>query len=474
MADARTLIGVHAVSSWAKTQKPTNCHKQPNRHPGRELRVLGVLLFSALSSFAGTVTGTVQRPNGQPLTNASINFTLSQAGTVPSSLLTVTTDPVYCGTDDSGNVVGVARSVVSPVLSATLGVGSLPAATYYVELSYWNASGETLVGPELSFILSGTGTLNVAAPVLQPSAASGYKVYIGSTSGGEKLQSTITGWAPYGQSASLANVTSPPVSNSTTCTGILFNDVIVPSYTTYSVNLVDQNGKQVPGYPQRFYLQGSTVDLSSLTPASNLYAKFPNAIVAQPSGNAQQSIAGPLTLGAYGFTAGAGNFSGIVTAQQFKLLGGTGFSLLCAQQQGSVLTFAGVQQTLLTCTLPANSLQVGNELVVSAQAFDIGSVSCSYGWVIGSSLTPQDPGIKVAAATTAQYVKSTTTIPISTANGTVQATSESWTSSASLPYAFFGANSYTYNIANTIPISFAANCASGSVQGFNLLVYKLN
>jgi hypothetical protein len=83
---------------------------------------------------------------------------------------------------------------------------------------------------------------------------------------------------------------------------LTFNDAIIPANTTYLVNLIDANNKQVAGYPQRFYLQGSTVDLSTLTPASNVYAKFPNAIVSQPSANGLQSIAGPLSLGAYSLT----------------------------------------------------------------------------------------------------------------------------------------------------------------------------
>src|SRR2546423_1642740 len=107
-----------------------------------------------------------------------------------------------------------------------------------------------------------------------------------------------------------------------TCSPIYFNDALIPSYTTYSINLLDTKGKQVAGYPQKYYLAGSTVDLSTLAPAGNLFARFPFAIVAQPAGNGLQSIAGPLSLGTNPFTAGAGTFSGTLTIGGLAIFNG--------------------------------------------------------------------------------------------------------------------------------------------------------
>lgn len=75
-------------------------------------------------------------------------------------------------------------------------------------------------------------------------------------------------------------------------------------------------GKEVAGYPQRYYFTDTTIDVSSLGLAANLYVRSPSAIIAQPLGNVLQSIAGPLSLGGFKMTAGsvqvagANNFGG--------------------------------------------------------------------------------------------------------------------------------------------------------------------
>lgn len=275
-----------------------------------------VTLVMVSCAYGGTITGSLKKANGKPINAGVITLTLSQAGT--SGATSLTTDPVYCGTSATGAVVGIADPYVAPQLSANYGSGSLPGgATYYVVYTYTGATGESQASPEATLIMTASGTLNVAAPTLQPENATGYKVYIGTAQGAETLQATVTGFGPYSQSVNVVAASAPPTSNTTSCSGIFFNDAIVPSYTTYKVNVVDGLGKQVAGYPQQFYLQGVAVDLSTMQPAGNLYARFPNAIVSQPAGNGVQSIAGGLNIAGYDFWARniflSGSLTGLLT-----------------------------------------------------------------------------------------------------------------------------------------------------------------
>jgi hypothetical protein len=74
----------------------------------------------------------------------------------------------------------------APALSFST-AGSLPARTEYYQLSYWNGSGQTVVGPEASiYLLAGQ-----VAVVGSPPAAAGataYSIYGSTTSGQEVLQ----------------------------------------------------------------------------------------------------------------------------------------------------------------------------------------------------------------------------------------------------------------------------------------------
>lgn len=293
----------------------------------------GVLAFLSSVSLAGTVSGIISKPNGQPVTNGTISFGLSQAGSTVGTATFVTTDTAYCGTDPSGNVVGITAPLVPAVLSGNYAAGTLPGSqTYYVQYTYTGDGGETTAGPETSFLMVSNGTLNVGGPLLHPSGATGYNVYAGTTPGSETLQFAVPNFISSGITSPIIPGGGPPVpgSNSTICS-LTFNDAIIPANTTYSVNLITSDGKQVGGFPQRFYLAGASADISQLTPAGNIFAKFPTAIIAQPSGNGVQSIAGPLNLGAYDLTAntlhltGPQVFSTLVTFNSGIAADGAGF-----------------------------------------------------------------------------------------------------------------------------------------------------
>lgn len=262
--------------------------------------VLAVVLAFSLNSWAGQVTGTVQSGGGVPLVGASITFTpTSPAVSVGSFLQTSASIP--CATDVAGSVVGVADPAVAATV-ASAGGGSLAGATtYYVQYTYTMAGGlETAPSPELAFSLAGgSSALFFTAPVLQPSNANGWKIYVSLVSGQEKLQATITG---FGNSTitSLLSVTSVPGSNNTTCV-FTFSDSLIPQ-VLFTLNIIDSNGSQVPGWPQKYYMQGAVFNLNTAFPTANMNVIFPNAIVASPSSNHLQVINGPLTLNGFGFT----------------------------------------------------------------------------------------------------------------------------------------------------------------------------
>jgi hypothetical protein len=267
-----------------------------------KLKTLALILVSAVLAHAGTVTGRVVNGAGTGIANATVSFTPSQAGYI-TGVGAVSQTPNYCYTTTDGSFVGLPNPLVAPGASTNYASGTLPAGTYYVVIGYWVSSTVTLYSPELTVVMASPGTLTVNAPTLQPTGATGYKVYIGTVSGAETLQATVTGWGTSAQSTTLAAGTALPSSNTTACT-FNFNDTIIPSYTTYFTDIVDASGNHVPGFPQNFYFAGSTVALDTLTPAVNLVAKFPTAIIASPSGSVQQSINGPLTLNGFQLTAG--------------------------------------------------------------------------------------------------------------------------------------------------------------------------
>lgn len=88
---------------------------------------------------------------------------------------------------------------VAPVLGDTAG-GTQAQRTYYVKLSYVYPAGESMPGPQGSRVVPLNSVLTVASPVtgVEP-AATGYNVYVSTTSGSETKQNAApipigTGW----------------------------------------------------------------------------------------------------------------------------------------------------------------------------------------------------------------------------------------------------------------------------------------
>ncbi|HLJ88817.1 MAG TPA: hypothetical protein VKZ53_18505 [Candidatus Angelobacter sp.] len=268
------------------------------------LRSIFIACLLAAVVQAGTITGTVTSTASGPVVNGAFTFTLTQPA-VLAGTATITAQSVSCYTDANGNVVGEPNPLAGPVVTSNLASGTLVAGTYFVRLTYQDATGETIASPETAFTMTGPGTLIVNAPVVQPAGATTFRVYISTTSGAEKLQGSVSvspgSWGNYSQTSALAAGIALPTSNSTACK-LAFNDQLQPSFTGYNVALTSQSGAIVPGYPQLWYLLGGsngTINLSNGTPLySGISAfQFPQAIVSNPAAAGLQSINGPLSIG---------------------------------------------------------------------------------------------------------------------------------------------------------------------------------
>lgn len=104
--------------------------------------------------------------------------------------------------------------------TATTG-GALSNGSYYVQVTWTTAAGETLPSAEQTITLSGgtsTQTITVTIPAFPDSVVTGASVYIASTSGGEKKQGTVSSsGGTYTQSGALSTGTAaPPASNTLT------------------------------------------------------------------------------------------------------------------------------------------------------------------------------------------------------------------------------------------------------------------
>lgn len=278
---------------------------------------LMVLLFALVSlppcTYAsGTITGTLTSPSTSvPIGNASISLSLSQAGVDVTQTYNLASTPVICATSPIGGVVGIKDPLIAINASAITSTGSL-SGTYYVKYVYYDAAGHvTGPSPSLSVIVnSPNNTIAINAPTLHPFGAVGYKIYAGTISGSETLQSSVSGWGSFNLTAYSAGSALP--TNTTTCT-LTFNDAIIPPYTSYYVAITTSAGNLVSGFPQAWYLTGSTVNIANIIPVSSQNVRFQNPILSNPlSQYATQSINSPLTLNGFTLNTGSLNTTGHV------------------------------------------------------------------------------------------------------------------------------------------------------------------
>ncbi len=281
------------------------------------LQILSLLTALAISpSFAfasGTITGILTSPTTSvPISNASLTFALSQAGVDVTNTYALATTPITCATSVTGSVVGIKDPLIAPLASAVTSTGSL-SGTYYVKIAYYDVTSPTALtsgpSPVLSVSVVGpNNSIQITAPALHPFRAIGYKVYVGTVSGSETLQATTLGWGT--TTLTSYSVGSALATNTSTCT-MTFNDAIIPSYTSYYVSVVDSRGNKVSGFPQSWYLSGTTINIGSSIPISSSTAKWQTPILSNPlSSYATQSLNSPLTLNGYALTSGNLTVSG--------------------------------------------------------------------------------------------------------------------------------------------------------------------
>lgn len=259
---------------------------------------LPLLTIAAMPAAAGTVTGKFVLPNTNiSLANATLTFTLNQAATVPGNFAIVP-ESVSCATSLDGSVVGIGNPTELPSAQALTGSGTLPAGTYFIEISLSGSSGETLVSPEAVLVLTAPGAI-VVHPPAQPAAATNWKVYLGTSSGGEMLQGTGNFGANFTQGSPLAIGTVPVANNSTICS-LVFNDATVPAPTYYHVTLTDAQQNLVAGYPQNWYLSGNNVNVNEVVPlTTNPAVLFPSPVLVNPATAQPQSVHSALDLNQY-------------------------------------------------------------------------------------------------------------------------------------------------------------------------------
>jgi len=92
------------------------------------------------------------------------------------------------GIPEAALPVAVANPTAAPGLSQVSG-GSLPQTTYFVEFTYVNATGETLPGAESSLLVNADNLLVVASPAAA-AGATGWNVYVSTSTGTETLQAS--------------------------------------------------------------------------------------------------------------------------------------------------------------------------------------------------------------------------------------------------------------------------------------------
>ena len=141
--------------------------------------------------------------------------------------------------------------------------------------------------------------------------------------------------------------------------------------------LSDVNGNPLPGYPQSWYLAGSTVDVSLLAPlSSNPAVRFPSPILASPSSSQPQSVASGLNLNGYP-VLGTGNLGPGMYASTW-VGGWPAPSATLAQWTPNV----GVVVRRLS--VAAQSAGAGGTLGATLAVSD-GNTSCSFGGLLAGT-----------------------------------------------------------------------------------------
>lgn len=274
---------------------------QPATLTARANNAAGTLTMT--NSNHGIVTG--QRldlywpnPLSPSLPGQTFNVT---AGTVSG-----TTVPITC------NTTGLSAPAATGLLSQVAG-GTIAATTYFVKITYVNANGETLGGTEASLAVSLNNLLVVASPPQSGAgslAATGYNVYVSTTTGTETKQNGSTP-IPIGVSwteptTGLVAGAALPSANTTGSNLPVVNSPInvgIPQQVTFAVTGSNMQALICNSTQQSFFVfDVGTVDDLALYCAANQGYEWING------GTGVNPLAGFVTTSvwiSHGFTGGA-------------------------------------------------------------------------------------------------------------------------------------------------------------------------
>jgi len=111
----------------------------------------------------------------------------------------------------NSNTSGLTNPSTAATVTASTTGGTLAKSTkYYVEYTYTNATGETTGSTELNFTTAASTATNSALLLLPtlPAGATGINVYVGTSSGGEKLNGSVS--SPSSTTSNAYLITTPP------------------------------------------------------------------------------------------------------------------------------------------------------------------------------------------------------------------------------------------------------------------------
>jgi hypothetical protein len=92
-----------------------------------------------------------------------------------------------------GHAIGIPDPDATPAAAVDTTAGALTPGTYYLTITYYGEAGESIASPEAEVVLTSPGSLVVSAPDVQPPLASGYNVYVGTSSGAKAFQGAVVG-----------------------------------------------------------------------------------------------------------------------------------------------------------------------------------------------------------------------------------------------------------------------------------------
>lgn len=233
----------------------------------------------------------VPLPTGSPISvsGGTTDLTPTNSGSpvivTGSTATTVTLPPVF-------------GAPAAPILGETPG-GTNAARTLYAQVAYVNASGETLASTEAHLAVDANNLLTLASPPAV-TGATGYDVYVSTTSGAETKQNFNS--IPIGTSWTepttglIAGTTAPPASN-TASPSASYTNTIVDSGTS-SVTIPVPSSATLNGSTNPITVQPGQTATVYFDPATNNYTVTVTGVTGSTTTHTEllTDSNGPITL----------------------------------------------------------------------------------------------------------------------------------------------------------------------------------